>query len=148
MSARELASASGVSPSTITRIERGEMNPTVAMLERLLQASGSELLVTERPRTSSPPSIGALREHRLAIEEIVAKYGATNVRVFGSVARGDAEVGSDVDLLVDVPSGTGMFTLLRIRDELDDLLPWPVDIVPGGAARDRMAHVLDEAVAL
>lgn len=148
MSARDLAAASGVAPSTVTRIERGEMNPTVAVLERLLEASGSELVVSKRPRTRRRPTLAALRQHRAAIEEIVTAHGGGNVRAFGSVARGDAQAGSDIDLLIDVPRGTGLIAIHRIEDELNDLLPWPVDVVTSGAARDRMAHTLDEAVAL
>lgn len=124
------------------------MNPTVAMLERLLEASGSELVVSERPRTRRRPTLAALRRHRAAIEEIVTAHGGDNVRAFGSVARGDAQAGSDVDLLIDVPRGTGLVAIYLIEDELNDLLPWRVDVVTSGAARDRMAHILDEAVAL
>ncbi|MGK2888025.1 MAG: helix-turn-helix domain-containing protein, partial [Rhodococcus sp. (in: high G+C Gram-positive bacteria)] len=54
MSARDLAAASGVSTSTVTRIERGEVNPTVVMLERLLQASGNQLDVVVSPRPLRP----------------------------------------------------------------------------------------------
>lgn len=148
MSARDLAAASGVSASTVTRIERGEMNPTVAMLERILEASGSELVVAERPRVWSRPALAAIQRHRAAIEKIMAAHGGSNVRVFGSVARGDAQLGSDVDLLIDVPRGTGLVTIHRIEEELNDLLPWRVDVVTSGAARDRLAHILDEAIAL
>ena len=63
MSARDLAAASGVSPSTVTRIERGEVNPTVAMLERLLDASGCRLEVLVSPREILP-SLDALRHFR------------------------------------------------------------------------------------
>jgi len=147
MSARDLATASGVSPSTVTRIERGEINPTVAMLERLLDASGSELIVSVHPRRDRP-TVAAVREHRDLISEIVASFGASNVRVFGSVARGDARNDSDVDLLIDVPTGTGLITVQQIADALDAVLPWHVDVMTSGAARHRMAHVLDEAIEL
>jgi predicted nucleotidyltransferase len=70
------------------------------------------------------------------------------VRVFGSVARGEATEHSDVDLLIDVAPGTGLFAVEQLTDELADLLPWKVDVVTSGAARDRMAHVLAEAVPL
>ena len=78
----------------------------------------------------------------------MSRYGAHNIRVFGSVARGVARPGSDVDLLIDVPRGTGFVTIHRIEDELNDVLPWRVDVLTVGAACDRMAHVLDEAVEL
>ncbi len=147
MSARALASASAVSASTVTRIERGEINPTVQMLDRLLAASGSRLSITVHP-SRRPPTLSDLREHRTEIVDLVSSFGGSNVRVFGSVARGEAGDGSDVDLLIDVPSGTGMFTVEAIAEALERILPWKVDLVTSGAARRRMAHVLDEAVVL
>ncbi|HEY5876318.1 MAG TPA: helix-turn-helix domain-containing protein [Ilumatobacteraceae bacterium] len=147
MSARDLAAKSGVSTSTVTRIERGEINPTVTMLERLLDASGNELVVTVHPRPDRP-TLAALRERRDEILDIVASSGGSNVRVFGSVARGDSSVDSDVDVLIDVPPGTGLITIEQIADALDEILPWRVDVMTSGAARRRMAHVLDEAILL
>lgn len=147
MSARDLATASGVSPSTVTRIERGEVNPTMVMLERLLDASGNQLDVRVSPRVLRP-TIDGLRAHREAVNGIVASFGASNVRAFGSVARGDAGDDSDVDLLIDVPAGTGLITIELITEAIEDVIPWRVDVMTSGAARGRMAHVLDEAVAL
>jgi len=147
LSARDLAARAGVSPSTVTRIERGEINPTLVMLERLLDASGNQLVVTVEPRPQRP-TLDALRQHRDDIIAVVASFGGRNVRAFGSVARGEAHDGSDVDVLIDVPAGTGLVTVERIAEALSAVLPWPVDVVTGGAARRRMAHVLDEAVPL
>lgn len=124
------------------------MNPTVATLERLLEASGSELVIVERPRARTRPTLVGLRRHRTAIEAVLAAHGAGNVRVFGSVARGDARLGSDIDLLIDVPGRTGLVTIGQIEDKLNDLLPWRVDVVTGGTARGRMAHIVDEAISL
>lgn len=74
MSARDLAAKSGVSTSTVTRIERGEINPTVATLERLLDASGSQLVVTVRP-CPRPPTLAALQVLRNEIIEVVSSFG-------------------------------------------------------------------------
>lgn len=147
MSARALASASAVSTSTVTRIERGEINPTVQMLDRLLTASGNRLSVTVHP-SSRVPTLSDLREHRTEMLDVVSSFGGSNVRVFGSIARGEASDGSDVDLLIDVPAGTGFFTVEAIAEALERVLPWKVDLLTSGAAHRRMAHVLDEAVFL
>ncbi|MEM9747964.1 MAG: helix-turn-helix domain-containing protein [Actinomycetota bacterium] len=147
MSARALAAESGVSPSTVTRIERGEISPTVSMLERLLRASGHELEIG-LSRSDAAPTISEVRSHADTILEIVQRIGGRDVRLIGSVARGDATPTSDLDLLIDVPPGTGLFALETMRADLDAALPWSVDVLTSGAARGRMAHVLDDAVAL
>lgn len=147
MSARDLAAASGVSTSTVTRIERNELNPTVGMLEKLLEASGHRLDIAISRRTSAP-TLPALRSHREAIIGIVDSFGGHSVRVFGSVARGNAHDDSDVDLLIDVPAGTGLITVERIAQALEAIIPWPVDVVTSGAVRGPMAHVSEEAVEL
>lgn len=147
MSARDLAAATGVSASTVTRIERGEVNPTVVMLERLLEASGNQLDIVISPRPQRP-TLDELRSHRNTIIGIVDSFGASNVRVFGSIVRGDTHHDSDIDLLIDVPAGTGLVTIERIAEAIEAALPWSVDVVTSGAARGRMAHILDEAVPL
>lgn len=147
MSARDLAAASGVSASTVTRIERGEVNPTVAMLERLLEASGNELDVVVSPQTPRP-TLDELRLHRNTIIGIVESFGGSNVRVFGSVARDDAGDDSDVDLLIDVPAGTGLITIERIAEAIEAVVPWSIDVVTSGVARGRMAHIAAEATPL
>jgi predicted nucleotidyltransferase len=59
-----------------------------------------------------------------------AAYGVTNLRVFGSVARGQDRRDSDVDLLADVPPGMGLFGLGRLQAELEAILGSQVDLVP------------------
>ncbi|MFV0318662.1 MAG: helix-turn-helix domain-containing protein [Microthrixaceae bacterium] len=147
LAARELATRCGVSASTVTRIERGEINPTVAMLERLVKAADNDLIIRTEPRRQ-PPTLDALRAVSNEIATAASRFGGTNVRVFGSVARGCATEASDVDLLIDVPAGTGLIGVEQIADAVSEVIPWPVDIVTSGAARRRMAHVLDEAVPL
>ena len=63
-----------------------------------------------------------LEERRAEIKRIAAKHGAQNVRVFGSVARGEAGPNSDVDLLVDTGSTTSSWFPAGLIVELEDLL--------------------------
>lgn len=74
-----------------------------------------------------------LQAKRDAIYAVAQKYGVTNIRVFGSVARGDADALSDVDLLVDMPPQLGLFDVLRFRSEVADMLIRQVDVVESGA---------------
>lgn len=97
--------------------------------------------------TASP--LGALViGHRDAIIEIAARHGASNVRVFGSVARGDASDASDIDLLVDFESGSSLFDLLHLTQELERLLDRHVDVVSTGGLKDRDRTILTEALEL
>jgi len=70
------------------------------------------------------------------------------VRVFGSVARGEASQSSDIDLLVDFESGSSLFDLLHLTEELEQLLGHPVDVVSAGGLRERDQRILAEAVEL
>ena len=63
-----------------------------------------------------------IAKHRDAILALPPKHGATNVRVFGSVARGQDQEGSDVDLLVDMPAGSSLLALVRLQLVLQDAL--------------------------
>lgn len=70
-----------------------------------------------------------LRDKRDAILRIAASHGARNVRVFGSVARGQAGPDSDIDLLVDLEPGRSLLDLSGLWVDLNDLLGRRVDIV-------------------
>jgi predicted nucleotidyltransferase len=65
---------------------------------------------------------------RAEINAVAARHGASNVRVFGSVARGEAGPDSDIDLLVDLEAGRSLLDLAAIHLELEDLLGFPVEI--------------------
>jgi predicted nucleotidyltransferase len=69
-----------------------------------------------------------LKEKRQKIIEIAQTYGVSNVRVFGSVARGDANAQSDVDFLVDMKTDFGLLERIALKQELEVLLNTKVDI--------------------
>ena len=68
-------------------------------------------------------------ERREELLAVMARYGARNPRVFGSVARGEAQPGSDVDFLVDMDSGRSLIDLIALQQELEARLARPVDVV-------------------
>lgn len=85
---------------------------------------------------------------RRAILDVAARRGAARVRVFGSVARGEATAHSDVDLLVRFEAGRSLLDQVHLIDELQALLGVPVDVVAEGGLLERDAHILAEAVPL
>ena len=90
-----------------------------------------------------------LQSKREDILRIAAKYGASNVRIFGSVARGEADEQSDIDILVNMEPGRSLFDLGGLLADLEDLLGCDVDVVTEDGLRDRIRNrVLKEAVAL
>lgn len=70
-----------------------------------------------------------IKEKREEILKIAALHGARNVRVFGSVARGDACASSDIDLLVDMEPGRSLLDRGELIADLRDLLGRKVDVV-------------------
>ncbi len=70
-----------------------------------------------------------IEEQKEQILALAAKYGAFNVRVFGSVARGEATGDSDVDFLVDMEDGRSLFDLGGLLYDLQKLLHRKVDVV-------------------
>ena len=88
-----------------------------------------------------------MHRHRDQVLEIAARYGLTNLRVFGSVARSEDTPGSDLDLLADFPQGMGLIRLARCQHELEALLGVRVDLVPAsdlkpGVRRSAIAHAI------
>ncbi len=90
-----------------------------------------------------------LREKREEILRVCSKYGARDVRVFGSVARGDADQQSDLDFVVTLEPGRTLFDLGGLQYELEQLLGCRVDVVTEKGLKARIRErVLKEAVPL
>jgi len=95
------------------------------------------------------PMLMDLRSRRSEILEVARARGASRVRVFGSVARGDATEASDIDFLVDLESSRGLFDLGGLLMDLRDLLGHEVDVVTEAGLRPRVAErVLADAIDL
>ena len=90
-----------------------------------------------------------LKSKREEILDIATQHGAYNVRVFGSVARGEADEKSDIDLLVDLGENISPWFPVRLIRELEQLLGRKVDIVTEKGLKQRIKErVLEEAISL
>ncbi len=87
-----------------------------------------------------------IENHRAEILALAERHGIHNVRVFGSIARGDAGDASDVDLLVSLPLGTSGLALGGLLMDVQDLLQRRVEVVTDRALHPALRdHVLKEA---
>lgn len=79
-----------------------------------------------------------LKQKRQEILRLASQRGASNVRIFGSVARGEALSESDIDFLVDLEPGRSLFDLGGLLMDLQELLGCPVDVVTEEGLRERV----------
>lgn len=98
--------------------------------------------------TRIPPTLEDLRKRRAEILALMDRYGASNVRVVGSVARGEANP-HDVDLLITFPGSKSVFELVGLWMDMQELLGCDVSLIPDSASDDRFIQsVLEDAVPL
>ncbi len=98
----------------------------------------------------SPLTLAELRERREELITLAERYGAYNLRVFGSVARGDAEANSDIDFFVSFRAGASLYDLSGLKQDFASTLQRPVDIlVDHPRMRERLRrNILQYAVPL
>jgi predicted nucleotidyltransferase len=90
-----------------------------------------------------------IEQHREAIRALAANRGIENVRVFGSMARGDADADSDIDLLVSIPPGRSGLALGGLLMDVQDLTQRKVDVVTEAGLHPALRErVLREACPL
>ena len=131
----ELAARAGVTQSVISAYESGHRQPSIPALVALVDAAGYDLAMSLRRQPGrmgrlSGPVGRRVRRHRRDLIAVAAAHGITNLRVFGSVARGEDRPDSDVDLLADLPPGLSLFKLGRAEAELEAILSSRVDLIP------------------
>jgi predicted nucleotidyltransferase len=119
----------------ISAYESGHRQPALPTLAALIEAAGYELDVSIRRPTRrlsklSGPVGRRVRSKRRELVAAAAEHGVTNLRVFGSVARGQDRPDSDLDMLADLPPGMGLLGLGRVQSELEAIVGTQVDLVP------------------
>ncbi len=90
-----------------------------------------------------------LKEKRSEILKIAEFYGASNIRIFGSVARGEATANSDIDFLLDIEPGKNLLDRIALIQDLEDLLGCKVDVAKPEILHESIREkVLQEAIPL
>jgi len=143
----ELALRAAVAQPVISAYENGHREPSISMLRKLIEATGQRLvidLVHTRPLGLPDTTRGRLlRRRRAAIREVADRHGVSNLRVFGSVARGDDGPDSDVDIAVDLPESISLIGLAGIAREITERLGVEVDLVPAHTLHPEVAEDLE-----
>lgn len=135
LSQRQLAALSGIPQPNIAAYESGRRTPSAETLSRL-------------DRVLAIPTADTVRAHRDEILAAAKRGMVENVRLFGSIARGESTVDSDVDLLVHPVAGASLIELAGFRSEVAELLGRDVDVVSDRGDSAVMDRILAEAVPL
>lgn len=144
----DLAARASVTQSVVSAYENGRREPSFDTLRRLVAATGQHLESRIVPDGGSRMR-DVVRAAAPELKRQLGELGAADLRLFGSVARGEDTAASDVDLLVDLAPGTGLFALLRMQSTAESILGRPVDVVPADSLKPDVAeNVLREAIPL
>ncbi len=102
------------------------------------------------PTASAPRALPAtpvgrlLRERRADILQMVERHGAGNIRLFRERGARDDSPESDIDLMIDLAPGTGLFGLMALRPELTKVLGRQVDLVPAAGLEPHLAARVEQ----
>ena len=93
--------------------------------------------------------IEALKQKRAEIISIAERNGGRKVRIFGSLARGDSRVDSDVDFLIELEPERSLLDIVAIKQDLEDLLQMKVDVVTESAVSPYIRRdIVRQAISL
>jgi len=136
LSQADLARRAHTSQPAIARYETGVATPSLATLERLLAATGTSLVLgTTRAR---PDRTDRLGRSRAKLAAAAYARGVSELRVFGSVARGEATRASDIDLLVDLGPGRTLIDLIGFKHDAERILGRSVDVATPALMKPRV----------
>lgn len=144
----ELAVRAQVTQSVISAYESGKREPAFSTLTKLVEAAGFQVNVGLEPRVFLTTAfMELLHKHKKQILHLCSDAGVSNMRIFGSVARGTATKDSDIDLLVDISPKLGLLGLMQLESNLQELLGVKIDLVPSEGLKPHMKNeVLNEAI--
>ena len=130
----QLSTRSGITQPVISAYERGRREPGAETFLMLIEAAGLDFIIRVPTNTYRHATLPDSAQTRA----LVKQHHASNVRIFGSVARGEAKPDSDIDVLVDFGPNTGLFTIVALQNQLSELVHFPVDL---GDPKSLKPHV-------
>lgn len=139
-----LAARAKTSQSAVARYESGVTMPSLPTLERLLAACGGRVVLgnsASAPRARGRRGkrhLAAVRDARERLLQAASRHGLRDVRIFGSVARGEETEKSDIDLLVDPGPGRTLIDLIGFQQEAESILGANVDAVTERSLKPRV----------
>ena len=133
LSQAEAARLAGTAQSALSAYENGTKAPTPEVVARILAAEGFHPAML----------VDAFRHE---IRAVAARHQGDRIRLFGSAARGEDSVSSDLDFLVHFVPGASLFDLVDLADELESLLGVPVDVISEAGLSDRHMQALRDAI--
>jgi uncharacterized protein len=155
ISQRVLGERAGLPQSAVSAYENGRKQPSLPVLSRMLAATGFALELRLVPSTTPPapaftgPIGRQLQRRRSQLRAMLEEKNFGRPHVFGSVARGDDRLESDVDILFDLPVSVGLVALAAVQREAEKLLGVPVDLTPReGLKPEVAANIADDLVPL
>src|SRR5437879_2968109 len=146
-----LARRAKTSQPAIARYESGTASPSLGTLDRILAACGRSLQLTapQRRKVRQPSSgtrLALIRRMRGRLDAAARRHGISDLRVFGSVARGEENPDSDVDFLVNLDRGRTLLDLIGFQQEAADILGVGVDVSVPRMMKERVrARAMREA---
>jgi predicted nucleotidyltransferase/DNA-binding XRE family transcriptional regulator len=155
LSQRALGIRAGLPQSAVSFYESGQKEPSIPVLSRLVAAAGFTLTMKLEPSSARAPEpftgpVGRkVQRRRSELRDLLAEKGFEKPQVFGSTARGEDRADSDLDLLVDVPTGIGLFGLIALQREAEQLVGVPVDLVDRAGLKPGVsAEIVNDLVSL
>jgi len=146
---KAVAARANISQSVISAYESSSREPSFETLQKLVAAAGFQLELSLAPLAPTTIRRQAVDQNAARLRRKLGALGARNIRLFGSVARGDDRPDSDIDLLVDLAPSVGLFALGRMRTQAERILGASVDVVPANSLKPDVAErALAEAIPL
>lgn len=149
LSQAALARAISLDRTAVSKIESDQRRVSSLELQSIARALNRPIQSFFSGISQATDPLRVVRKKRSAVLRIARKHGARSIRIFGSAARGDATRESDIDLLVEMEPGRGLFEQAAMLLELQGLLGRDVDVVTVEGLRERIRErVLGEAISL